>query len=111
MSVVKINGHTYSDVEVNFNNGSAPKSITFIMNKGKLDLDEVAADFSAQCNVITVDDEDYTGYIVFKSIVFDLKQIVVHVAQKSVEEQLIDANKEIEELQDATAAIIEMIGG
>ena len=111
MSVVIINNHTYSDVEVEFHNGSYPKSITFIMNKGELDLDNVAADFSSHNNVITINDVEYSGYVNFVSIVYDLKQIVVHISQKSIEDQLEDANKKIDELQDATAEIIGMIGG
>lgn len=108
MSVVQINGTTYSDVEVNFNNDS-PKSITFILPKGHLDLDNVAADFSASENVVIVDDVEYTGYVMFRSLAFDLEKIVVLIAQKSVEEQLADANAQIAELQDATTAILEII--
>ena len=109
MSVVKINGTTYSDVEVTFGNG-APKSLTFIMEKGSLDLDDVARDFSAGENVIIIDDEEYTGYVIFRSLAFDLDKIVVLISQKSVEEQLADAHAEIAELQDATAAIVELLG-
>ena len=109
MSVVTINKHTYSDVEVTFNN-EQPKSITFILPKGHLDLDEVAADFSASENVVVIDDEEYTGYVMFRSLAYDLEQIVILISQKSVEEQLADANAEIAELQDATTAIIELLG-
>ncbi len=111
MSVVIIHGTTYNDVEVQFNSYNDPKTITFILDKGELDLDNVAADFSAGDNVVTIDEEEYKGYTVFKSLAYDLNKIVILISQKSVEEQLIDANKEIEELQDATAEILEIIGG
>lgn len=110
MSVVMINGTTYNDVEVQFAYNE-PKTITFILNKGELDLDNVAADFSSQANVIVIDEEEYKGYVVFKSLAYDLDKIVILVSQKSLEEQLADANREIEELQDATAEIIEIISG
>lgn len=110
MSVVLINGTTYSDVEVHFNNDD-PKSITFIIPKGELDLDNVAGDFSSGQNVITIDEEEYKGYVVFKSFAYDLQQIVILLAQKSVQEQMEDDEAEIAELQDAVAEILGIIGG
>lgn len=107
MSTVIIKGTTYNDVEVNFDNISDPKTITFIIPKGTLDLDAVAADFSSGENVVVIDDVEYKGYVVFKSLAYDLDKIVVLISQKSVAELLEDANVQIEELQDAVAAIIE----
>ena len=109
MSVVLIHGTTYNDVEVQFHNDD-PKAITFIIPKGNLDLDEVAADFSAGDNLVTIDEVEYTGYVMFKSLAYDLDQIVILLSQKTVQEQLNEANAEIAELQDATAAILEIIG-
>lgn len=109
MSTVIINGTTYSDVEVLFNDVS-PKSITFMIPKAELDLDDVAHDFSEGGNNVEIDEEKYSGYVVFKSLAYDLQTIVVLLSQKSLEEQLADANKEIEELQDATAEILNIIG-
>ena len=110
MSVVLINGTTYNEVEVHFNNDD-PRSITFILPKGDLDLDEVAADFSAADNHITIDDVVYTGYVMFKSLAYDLNQVVILLAQRSVQEQLDEGQTEIAELQDAVAEILEIIGG
>lgn len=110
MSTVLINGTTYNDVEVDFYNDNNPKTVSFAMAKGGLDLDDVARDFSTETNIITIDDVEYKGYVVFKSLAYDLNSIVILLSQKSLEEQLADANKEIEELQDATASIIEIIG-
>ena len=109
MSVVTIRGTTYTDVEVIFHNDS-PKSITFSIPKANLDLDEVAADFRAGENVVTINGEEYLGYVMFRSLAYDLDKIVILIAQKSVEEQLAEANAEIAELQDATAAILELLG-
>ena len=111
MSVVTIHGTTYNNVEVQFNTYNDPKTITFILNKDGLDLDDVAADFSAGENTVVIDDTSYTGYVIFKSLAYDLNKVVILISQKSLEEQLADANKEIEELQDATAEILEIIGG
>lgn len=109
MSKVIIHGATYNDVEVTFGKDNEPKDITFQIPKGSLDLDNVAADFSAGANTLTIDDVEYKGYVVFKSLAYDLDKIVILIAQKSVQEQLDDANAQIAELQDAVSEII--IGG
>lgn len=111
MSVVKINGRTYQNVEVTDGKDNFPRTLTFIIPKANLDLDEVAADFSCEDNVLTIDDVEYTGYIMFRSMAYDLSQIVIVLSQPTEQEQLDQANKEIEELQDAVAELIEIIGG
>lgn len=110
MSTVIINGTTYENVEVLFNDDNSPKTITFMMPKADLDLDNVAHDFSEGGNNVEIDGEIYKGYVSFKSLAYDLEKIVILISQKSVEEQLADANREIEELQDATAEILNIIG-
>lgn len=111
MSVVKINGRTYHNVEVNDGKENFPRTLTFILPKANLDLDEVAADFSCEDNVLTVDEIEYTGYTMFRSLAYDLVQIVIVLSQPTEQEQLDQTNKQIEELQDAVTELVEMIGG
>ena len=111
MSEVLINGRTYNNVEVHDGYNNSPRTLTFIIPKGNLDLDDIATDFSSKCNVIKIDNVDYTGYVVFGSFAYDLVNVVIVLSQKTMQEQLDDANAEIAELQDATAELIEMIGG
>ena len=101
---VNIKNLTLTDVTVT----KTDSTITMSFPYEDIDIDDTLAVFQSLPNTITIDDVEYSGYTVFKSMSYDGDAVLITISKVSQAEMITDLQSQIEELQLALAELAEV---
>ena len=102
MTVI-INSTTYEDVAFATTQIDGVSAIVLTFPYSDIDMDTLATELEEITSAITVGEDTYSGYTVFKGFEFDGSYVKATITKKSVSEQLSDLADQIEELQTLLA--------